>query len=495
MRYLSHFFREDNRVITLMGSKKEGNVVPAEEDVREILDKVADKEITPYEDDVLDVPLMATLPTPGKVVSEDHNEEIDVTELELNNGIRVVLKPTSFKNDEIRMRSFSLGGTSLYTDKEYMSATMASEIIGSSGVGPYDYIQLDKYLSDKVANVYPYISELFEGINGSCSPADIETFFQLVHLYFTQPRKDEKAFAATMARTRSFNANSLSSPATYFRSEVNKIMNNNHPRRIYIPSEEQLSQVNLEEAFRIYQDRFADAGDFTFLFVGNFEIDQMKTMLETYVASLPTNKRDEDWKDVGVKSYRGVTEKVWRKGKEPQSQVVLKYTGDFEWNSDNRFNLNAAISVLRIMMRESMREDMGGVYGVGVYGGGSRDPKPEYELTISFTCDPDDAEALINTALKDIETLQKDGPSEKNMTKVKETLRKELEEGLTLNRYWLNYLFGAMRYDTDPSNILKQEGRIDALTAKAVQMAAQKYFDQQNFGKFILYPEVQKEER
>ena len=489
------FIREDNRVLTLMGSKKDGNQVPSEEDVRAILERVAKKEITPYEDDVLDVPLMAEMPQPGKVISETRNEEVDVTELELSNGIHVVLKPTDFKNDEIRMRSFSPGGTSLYSDDEFMSAIMASQIIGSSGVGPYDNIQLDKFLSDKVAGVYPYISQLFEGINGTCSPADMETFFQLVHLYFTQPRKDEKAFAATMARTRSFNANSLANPSNYFRSEVNKIMNNNHPRQIYIPTEEQLDEVKLDEAFRIYQDRFSDAGDFTFILVGNFEIDQMKAMLETYIASLPTNKREENWKDLGVESFRGTMEKVWRKGKEPKSQVMLKYTGDFEWNSKNRFHMSTAISVLRIMMRESMREDMGGVYGVRVSGGSSRDPKSEYEVTVSFTCDPDEADALINTAMKDIEDLQKNGPSEKNMVKVKETLRKELEEGLTLNRYWLNYLFGAMRYETDPSNILKQEGRIDALTAKEVQMAAQKYLDQQNFGKFILHPEVQVEER
>ena len=247
-----------------------------------------------------------------------------------------------------------------------------------------------------MVSVYPYISEMFEGMRGSCSPKDLETFLQLAHMYFTEPRKDEKAFASMMSQIKTFNSTMLLSPGSYFRNEVNKILYKNHPRRQMIIPDEELDALKLEDVYRVYKERFSDASDFTFFFVGNFKVEEIEPMLATYLGGLPATNREESWKDVGINSMRGITEKEFRKGKEPKSQVVLKYMGDFEWKAENRFHMNAATQVLRIMMRESMREDKGGVYGVGVYGGAGRDPKPEYELTVSFTCDPKDAEDLIS---------------------------------------------------------------------------------------------------
>lgn len=489
------FIRDDNRVITLAGIKKEGNELPAEQAIRDLLASVSSMALEPYEDEVLDEPLMANIPEPGSVTASKTMENIGVTELTLSNGIKVILKPTDFKNDEISMRAFSPGGTSLYSDDEYMSASMASSIVNESGLGNYDPVQLDKYMSDKVANASPYISELSEGISGTCSPKELKTMMQMTYLYFTQPRKDEKAFNSMMSKQKSYLANILSSPEIFFRSEVNKAMTQNHFRREYVPSQEKLDQVNLDEAYRIYQERFADAGDFTFIFVGNFEVEEIKPVLETYLASLPSAGRTENWKDVGVTNPEGPIEKTILKGREPKSQVQLRWYGDFVWNSENRYNINAMVQVLRIMLRESMREEKGGVYGVGVYASPSKEPREEYDIIITFTCSPENVETLIETAMKDIETLKKEGASDKNLLKVKETQRKEVETNLKENPYWMSALQSAYRYGSDPENILNQNEAIDKLKSKDVKKAAKKYFNMENFAKFVLRPETETQER
>lgn len=480
--------RDDNQVLVVMASKKEGNEIPAEDALIAAIKEAKAQELEAYEDEVSDAPLVAEKPTPGRIMMESSWEEVGATKFRLSNGATVILKPTNFKDDEIIMNAFSWGGNSLYSDEEYMSASFADAIVSNSGLGEYDELQLGKYMADKVARVSPYIGELTEGLSGSSSVKDLETMFQLVHLYFTKPRKDTTAFEAMMAQQKSFIGNMLSSPQSYFSNEVNKILTNDHPRSGF-PTIEKLNQVDLEDAFRIYQDRFANASDFTFVFVGNFEVEQMKPLIKNYIASLPRIKRKENFKDVGREQMRGVVEKEFRKGREPQSQVRLVYTGDFEYTEQQSFHLDAAIDVLSIMMRESMREDKGGVYGVGVGGGASRRPRQQYSVNVNFTCDPKDAEDLIATALADVKNLQDNGPSEKNMQKIKEIMRKETQDNMKKNGFWLSGLSSVVRNKKEPASLLDMNEKIDALTADDVQKAAKKYFNGSNFGKFILYPE------
>ncbi|MEO0469238.1 MAG: insulinase family protein [Bacteroidota bacterium] len=483
------FIRDESRVVNLMGAKVEGAPMPTEQEVLDILAKVSQKELKPYQDDVATEPLLTFTPEPGPIESEKVLEEAGITEIYLENGIRVVLKPTDFKNDEISMRSFSPGGSSLYSDDEYMSASFADQIIAESGLAGYNNVQLDKYLSDKVVRVSPYIGELYEGFNGSCSPKDLETFMQMLHLYFVQPRKDEAAFASVVTKTKSILSSIASSPENYFRSEVQKVMTNDHLRKSFFPSPEEMDQIDLETAYRIYKERFADAGDFTFIFVGNFEVAKIKPMLQMYLGSLPATGRTESWKDVGVEYPEMPINQTFKKGREPKSQVQLRYAGDFEWNGENRYKIQSAVQVLRIMMRESMREDKGGVYGVGAFANYSKNPKSRYGITISFTCSPDNVETLIETAMNDIETLKKEGASETNLQKVKETQRKDIEVGLKQNRYWMQNLNFSYQYGLDPNRILDQNGRINDLSSADVQQAIKQYMDEKNLAKFVLRPE------
>jgi zinc protease len=483
------FLTEENRVLVVSGVKKEGVALPTETEVRALLQEVSQQALTAYEDNVSAEPLMAELPTSGSISSEKEEAGIGVTELTLSNGVRVILKPTDFKNDEISLTAYSPGGSSLYDDETYWSASFADAIVSESGLAGFDNVQLTKYLSDKVVSASPYISELEEGIQAASSPADLETCLQLVHLYFTQPRKDEQAFASLMAKNKSYYANILSNPEYWFRGEVLEILYGNHPRRKLIAPPEELDKIKLDKAYEVYQDRFSDASDFTFLLVGAFEVEAIKPLLAQYLGSLPNQAREENWKDVGATPAEGPLEKSFYRGKEPKSQVQLMINDTFEWNAKTRYDLNSAMQVLGIMLRESMREDMGGVYGVRSGVNASRYPQNRYSISISFTCAPENVKGLIEAARRDMENLQENGPSEKNLQKIKETQRKEQQLNLQDNRFWLRSLEFAYQNELDPNRILDAEKRIDALTAEDVQQAAQKYMDLGKLTQFVLYPE------
>lgn len=485
------FIREDNRVITIAGAKKEGVSLPTDADVRQLLEEVKHAELQPYEDNVSDAPLMAELPAPGSIVDEQTIEEIDVTELTLSNGVRVILKPTTFKNDEIRLTAYSPGGTSVYSNDKYISAKYATSIIAASGLGEFDNIQLDKYLSNKVAQAFPYIGELEEGIGGACTPKDLETCLQLVHLYFTSPRKDEKAYTSFMARIRAMYENQLSSPERWFRNEVQDAMYLKEFRRRYVDPPEVLEQIDLNTAYEVFRDRFADASDFTFIMIGNFEVEAIKPLLNQYLGSLPSTNRGESWKELNLYPVDGPISKTFNRGKEPKSQVQLKIYGDFDWNAKNRYHLNSAMQVLSIMMRESMREDRGGVYGVGAFARTKKEPKGRYSINISFTCAPENVDDLIDAALNDMKTLQEEGASEKNLEKIKETQRKDIQVGQKQNGYWLNNLEYFYQNDLDPTKILQAGDKIDKLTVEDIQKAAKQYFDTDKLAKFVLYPETE----
>ncbi|MFK7921840.1 MAG: M16 family metallopeptidase [Bacteroidia bacterium] len=485
------FISDESRVITLTGTQSDD--MPTEAEVRALLGKISGKELTVYQDNVSDEPLMAVSNAPGSVIKTETKEEIGVTELTLSNGVKVILKPTDYQNDQILMRAYSPGGSSLVDNDDYLSATYGIQAIMESGLANYDNIQLDKYLSDKQLRVGTFVGELYEGMSGSTSPKDLETFLQLAHLYFTAPRKDEKAFKSSLSKTEGFFANLMSSPENYFRSEVVKVMGNGHPRAFYLPSPEQWAKIDMDRAFEIYQQRFANAADFTFLFVGNFDVDAIQPMLNKYLGSLPALAETEEWKDLGMTLPEGpIDHKVYR-GREPKSMVEMKFYGDFEWTGENRYNMQSAVQVLGIMLRESMREDKGGVYGVRTSASPSKEPNPEYAITISFVCSPDNVDDLVNTAWNDIKTLQEEGASEKNLQKVQETQRKEIESGMQQNNFWMGQLYNAYRNGIDPTLILKQMEKIDGLNGEAIQQAAKTYFKQGNYAQFVMYPEQEEE--
>jgi zinc protease len=484
----------DNRVVIITAPDKPGTPIPSEDDVFALLENVSKKDIQPYIDNVSDEPLMAVIPTAAPIKEETKLDNIGVTELTLANGLKVILKPTDFKNDEILVSGYSPGGSSLYSDKDYPSASNAASIVNNSGIANFDLSQLQKKLTGKTLRVSPYISELYEGFSGSASPDDIETLLQMVNLYFTQPRKDSSALQSYIANQSSVYKNLMANPDYWFSNQVLKLSFKNHPRRSF-PTEDELQAIDLDRVYEIYAERFADASDFTFLFVGNFDIETIKPLLATYLGSLPALNRNENFKDVGADYFPSKITKSYTKGEAPKALVNIIYHGDFKWDPVNRYNFSSMIDVLRIKMRESMREDKGGVYGVSVRGNVSQYPSSEYSITISFNADPPMVDELIKTAKADIKYAKKSGADEKELVKVKETQRQGRIKDLKENRFWSRSLQYAYQNGVDPAGIQFEdyEKYINGLTSDDIKNSVNLYFDENNVIEVTMMPEEPKE--
>ncbi len=286
-----------DRVIVLSATEKAGLTIPGEKDFRKIIDEVQKEKLESYKDIVSNLPLVNSVPAGTKILSETKIPEIDAEEWTLGNGAKVIVKPTDFKNDEILFNAFSKGGSSLENDEDYQKTLLASGIIQLSGIGKFDYITLNKMLSGKIVRLFPYIGELSEGLNGNTAPQDFETLLQLIYLYFTSPRIDSSAFLSYKERIESYIKNKSLSPEQAFMDSITVTLAQHNPRRQPM-NEELVSKADLGKSFEFYKERFADASDFYFVFVGNIDTVKMKPAIEKYIGGLPSFNKSEQWKDL-----------------------------------------------------------------------------------------------------------------------------------------------------------------------------------------------------
>lgn len=483
---------EKNQVVMITAPEKKDLIVPTKAEILSVMKKVKTLELEPYVDKVSNNPLVENIPQGVKVTNRKQNDEYGFTELTFANGIKAILKPTDFKNDEILVSAYSPGGTSLYPDNDIMSANFASTIINQSGVGKFDNTELEKKLTGKTVTIYPVIDELQEGFKGNCSPKDFETLLQLVYLYFAEPRKDTAAYQAFMSKTKNQIKFFRSSPQIAFSEALVKTISQNNPRVIAIPSDEQLDMVTLDRAYDIYKDRYADASDFTFFFVGSFNVDEIIPLLENYLGALPVKNRKENYKDVSPKFPDGIKEVTVKKGQDPKSMVAIVMSDKFEWNAKERLQLQVATDILNIKLRESLREDQGGVYGVQIMSKVEQFPKPEYQIFVAFGCSPKNAKKLAKTVFAEMEKIIKNGPTEDDLAKVKETLIRERETKLKKNNFWLSTLEDSFYNNDDLSKINKFNDNVNAITITEIQAIAKKYMTKEHYVKVVLMPEKKK---
>lgn len=479
---------DSNRVLLISAPEKNGVQIPSEAELRAVLDAVQALALSPYEDEVADAPLLAVVPKPSPVVRETTFSEIDVTEWRLANGVRVLLKPTDFKEDELLFTAYSPGGTSLAADSLFIPAATAASVVQGGGAGNFNSIQLQKVLAGKLANVRAYIGTHEEGLSGGASPRDAETLFQLIYLRFTKPRKDSIAFFALRSRIKDLLKNRGSNPEAAFEDTLQVTLAQYHPRARPISSA-YFDAMDLERSYAFYKDRFADASDFTFIFVGNFVPDSLQPLVETYLGGLPSLNRQEGWRDVGMRPPRGVIEKHVIRGTEPKALTRIVFTGPFEWNRWNRYVLRSMIEILRIRLREALREDLGGTYGVNVLVTTAREPEPGYRIEIGFGCDPARLTELTFVAFEEMRGLQEDGPQAENVQKVKEIQRREYETALRSNRAWLQWLEFYSRHGEDLRGILAYKALVDRLKPVDIQRAALQYLNTNNYVQVSLLPE------
>lgn len=476
------------RVILVSGPEKKEVKVPDEKQLLAVFNAADQLAVTPWVDRVRDEPLVAQEPKPGTVVEETKFADVGATRWKLSNGAVVLLKPTDFKNDEILLRGWSAGGQSLAPDSMHVTAGLAASIAGRMGLGKFDSTELGKALTGKVAFVGTNISELSEGVQGSASTRDIETAFQLLYLRFTPARRDEKAFASFMSTMHGQLEHQEASPGFWFAKRMNEVMTQDNPRRRFL-TVDALKEVDLDQALAFYNERFADASDYLFTIVGSFDPVSIRPLVEKWIGGLPSAGRKETWRNVGVEATPGVQKVRVEKGIEPRSSVRIVFHGKAPWSLDEGHRISALAAVLQTRLREELREDRGGVYGVGVGGGLSRYPEEKYTFNISFSSDPKRVDELVAAVFAAIGKLKAEGPDEDHVNRVREQERRERETALKENNFWASQLEYLTWNGLDFSEIARQDQRIAAMSRDSVRDAARKYLDETQYVLGVLDPE------
>lgn len=437
-QYVPELITEDNIVITLTGPEKEGEVMPTREELLALFNKAKTIEVEPYKETVSNEPLIATLPVKGAIDSKKHDDTFDATILNLKNGVKVIYKPTTFKDDEILMNAYSFGGYSVMDQSDPYTLQEINDLATLGGIGNFSAIDLPKVLAGKKANVHPEIGNFTEGMSGNCSARDLETMLQLTYLYFTSPRADEEAFQSYLTRTKAMLANLESNPDVAFSDNLIFALFDNHPLRKRMKAED-YDKVDYAKALKLYADRYKDANNFVFTFVGNIDPETFEPLIEQYIGSLKTKKNDETWTtNVPAITDKDVNCHYTKAMENPKVTCYMVYNGDMEFTRKNQMTMQALSDVMDIVYTEKIREDEGGTYGVGVNGNLMNRPKESFMFLIGFNTNKEMYEKLMGIAIAELQNVANNGPRPEDLKKVKEFLVKKHAEDLENNRYWMN---------------------------------------------------------
>lgn len=486
---LAHqWITDKNRVVVLTAPEAYAASLPNEATLLRIIDEASKAPVTAYVDAVSAKPLHSLNLKPGTVKKSTVNAQTGHQEWILSNGARVIIKPTKFKEDEILFAAYSKGGTSLYENNELITAQFTATVIDMGGIGEFNNIELGKLMADKMVRLSPYIGPLDEGFNGSTTPRDLVTMLELVNLYFMQPRSDEQAFRSFMARQQGLLKNRANDPGTAFSDTLTNTLYNYHPRRRPMTAE-LLNEADFTRMAPIFSERFSNAGDWTFYFVGNIDPETAKPLIEKYIGSIPTSKKRENWKDRKEATAEGVIKKrIETPMQVPKATVAVMQGGQFSYSAKERMLLSFINDILDQKYTETIREQEGGTYGVSVQTTMSKNPNPTYRLITYFTCAPERADELTAIIYQQIALMGKEGPTQKELDNVIENKLKERAEMEKENRFWmrgLRFLYenGENTLDTDQYNKL-----VRSITIKDIQEATKKFYPGNNVIEIIQLP-------
>ncbi len=488
------YITEDNRIVILSAPEKEGVYVPDQDELQRHLDEVLNSDFEPYKDDENSSPLVDenSLSAAGSVVSEEYDDEFGLYRYTLSNGAVIIVKETDFKENEVLMTAVSRGGNSKVSDEDWYSANLAAPIITRAGVGNFSSIQLDKKLEGKIVSVTPFIEELSEGFSGSSSLEDLETMFTLLYLYFKEPRKDSESYDSYISRLKIYLSNQDAKPDVVFAKALRKILTDNHERGKPFDLDF-VNRVELDRGYSVYMDRFSDPGDFTFIFTGSANREEIVNLALKYIAPLENSSdykigKRENWTDTGMKMPAGVIREKVFKGVDEKSEVAVIFKGSYEWSRSENLVLSSLAEAADMRLREVIREGEGGSYNISVYPSMKHFPSPEYQLIVFFGCDPERAEELKTTVFDVIEKL-KENISEDILIKIKEANYQQHDKNVLENSFWDSAVSEAELSGASLDWIKNFREMIGKITTDELEAAARKYFNTDSFIDVTLYPE------
>jgi len=480
-------FRDESIVMDLKATEKEGISIPTEEDLEGIYLTLKNSQLEDYKDVETSTSLMEDLPKQGSIVDEKEYDDLDITEYKLSNGAKVILKQTDFSANQIMMRAYSKGGFDLASDDNYISANVATDIVNSGGIADFDPNTLNKMLTGTRVNVSPYLNRLTEGFNGSSTPQDLEIMFQLIHLYFTSPRKDKEAYTAVYNQYLEFIKNAQSNPNYIFSDTSNQVLYDYHPRNI-IWTPDKLKKIDLDKSFDFYKDRFKDASDFTFIFVGNFEFSKINKFITTYLASLPSINRDETFKDRDFDITEKSFTKIVKAGIEEKADVRYVINGKYDYDEQKNLQFKTMIRILNILLTEELREKKAGIYSAYAAERTHKLPKESYEINIGYTCAPSRVEEMKEELMKILNRLKSEEMDETYMKRAKEVMKSNFKKSMQTNRFWSSIIYSFDFNHRDLNYLLKYQTEIDKVSSSDVQNAAESFLNFDTMKELLLLP-------
>jgi zinc protease len=483
---IQQLISDNNLVVGVTGPKKEGLSYPSNEEMLATINNVRTENIEPYIGEVIDKPLISAPPTPGKVVKEQKDKKLDATIWTLSNGMKVVLKNTDFKDDEILMTSTSAGGLSQYMVQDPINSNLLSEVMTVGGVGNFSATDLPKVLAGKTASASPEINLITQGINGSSSIKDFETMLQLVYLYFTAPRKDLDAFTSWKQRKEIQLKNLEVEPMITLIDSINYELYGDNPITKRLKMDD-LQKVDYDKIMEMYKHQFSNPASFTFTFVGNIDETKMKPVVEQYLASLPKLSKKGEFVKIPLDLKKGKINNIFqREMQNPKASVFNAVTGTIKRDLSNTILMNMLEQILDIVYTEKIREEEGGTYGVSTLGSISRYPKNQTMLQIIYDTDPSLMEKLNNIVIEELHSIADYGPKSKDFNKVKEYMNKKYMENLKVNSYWLNILDTKYFYNEDTHT--DYLNKLNIITEKDVQKFTNDLLTQGNIATVVMMP-------
>ena len=462
-----------NRTVVVSGPS-EGVTHLTREEVLAVMDKVAQSEIAPYQDEMVGGTLIGEELPGSKVVAEKALPAFDAVEWTLGNGAKVVFGKAGYEKETVT--AYSKGGTSLYDTDLLPSASNAAGFASASGVGDFDVIALGKLLTGKQASCEVGIGNLAETVSGFSVPGDFEIMLQLLYLRFEKPRFDREVYESIQNRNRAALQFMKNSPQSIMQDSMSLIMSDYHPRTL-LYNEAYLDRMDLAEMERIYRERIKDASDFTFFIVGNIDAETVKPLVEKYIGSLKSDYRKETWRDNGVRSPKGKTVKVIELDLEtPKATVITNFLKEMKYSVRNNICNAILKGILNLRYTENIREKEGGTYGVNLDASSSRDPYACYTMMMVFDCDPERADHLKSLIYAETERIMREAPTAEEFNKVVAAMRKGREQSKPHNGYWMNALYDYYLTGINPADPKNFEEILDKLTPKDIQKFAKSLF-------------------
>lgn len=482
---------DKNIIIAITGPEKSGLTYPSEKEILDTFIGVGQEKIEPYAEEVISQTLIEQLPAKGSILKEEKDAHFDATVWTLSNGMKVIVKKTDFKDDEIIMSSIAYGGTSLIADNDIYNAQLASAVPGIGGIGNFSTIDLRKALSGKRANVSAAVSSWTQSMGGSSSIKDVETLLQLTYLHFTSPRKDEEAYSATVNRIREQLKNQNADPSSAFGDSITSSIYGNNPRMKKMEMAD-MDKLNYDRMIEIYKQSFSNPGSFVFAFVGTVDENQLRPLVEQYLASLPAGNKNAMYKKLNIVKRSGKFENTFTKEMQtPKASVFDMYRGTLSRNLKNTITMNALKQILDIVYVRTVREEEGGTYGVGVQAMIQRIPDGEALLQIFFDTDPQKAGKLNEIIHRELNGIAENGPQEVDLQKVKEYMLKKSQEDVKHNGYWGGILTTYYFYNED--NHSDYASIVNSITTEDIQNMTKQLIGQGNLIEVVMRPSATEE--